>query len=96
MVLYPSGCASNQIGVHSQVKLPDEWQIARALEVEHQDGSITDFAIAPLDRLVDSPLFAGRNYRRYELERDVTLNVFADRPAQAEVSAGRWATSKIW
>ena len=85
VLLYPAGYVSRQIGVRAQLQLPDGWQFACALNALEREGPLVTFGTAPLNTLVDSPLFAGRNYRRYELDPDVALNVFADKPGQVEV-----------
>jgi predicted metalloprotease with PDZ domain len=85
VLLYPAGYAARQIGVRPQVELPDAWEFACALELLQRNGPLVTFATAPLDVVVDSPLLAGKHCRRYALDPQVMLNVFADRPQQAEV-----------
>ena len=67
-----SGCALCVIG--------DEGAQSVASTVTHQR---VQFADTTLERLVDSPLFAGRHFRKFELDADprkpVQLNVVADR-----------------
>lgn len=85
VLLYPSGMPARSVGVLANVILPDEWNFACALEGCGSDKEI-GFKLAPLDVVVDSPLFAGRNYSRYELDdRRVALNVFGDEAAQTQV-----------
>jgi predicted metalloprotease with PDZ domain len=82
VVLYPAGHFARRITVEPTLTLPPEWQFACALDVAERDGSRTRFAPLKLDRLVDSPLFAGRHFRRFDLDESgsVGLNVFADEP----------------
>ena len=58
-----------------------------ASTVTHQRIQFVD---TTLERLVDSPLFAGRHFRKFELDADprnpVQLNVVADRPALLEAT----------
>jgi predicted metalloprotease with PDZ domain len=85
VVLYPAGHTNSQIGVQGRITLPQDWSFACSLEVEDQTETGVSFARAPLNRLVDSPLFAGLHCRRYQIDKQVSLNVFADWADQAEV-----------
>jgi predicted metalloprotease with PDZ domain len=88
LVLYPSGYFVRQITVEPSVHLPTGWQFATALESSSSNGSVTTFKPVPLETLVDSPMFAGRNFRQIDLDpgapAPVRLNVFADRPTLLE------------
>lgn len=93
VLLYPAGMQARSIGVLASVILPDEWSFACALEGCGSDQEI-GFKLAPLDVVVDSPLFAGRHFSRYELDDGrVALSVFGDQAAQVEV--GEPAISSI-
>jgi predicted metalloprotease with PDZ domain len=89
VLLYPAGHYASRIRVSPTLTLPDGWQFASALAVGGRTGPTVTFATVPLDTLVDSPLFAGRHYVRFDLSpgTDVGeyLNVFADRPANLEI-----------
>lgn len=89
-LLYPAGYASRQIPYAASVRLPAGWAYATALDGAQRTGDTVAFAPVSLERLVDSPLYAGRHYRRYELDADprapVGLNVFAERPGELEAS----------
>jgi predicted metalloprotease with PDZ domain len=78
VVLYPAGHFSRGISVDVALTLPDEWEVATALPVQARDGATTRFEQIGLDELIDSPVMAGRHYRRVELDEAVALNVFAD------------------
>jgi predicted metalloprotease with PDZ domain len=82
VVLYPAGHFARRIMVEPSLTLPEDWQFACALDVARQDGDTTHFAPVALDDLVDSPVFAGRHFRRMDLdeEGEVRLNIVADRP----------------
>ena len=82
VVLYPAGYYVRQIKVDAAVKLPDNWQVASALEVVGQEGSTVHFQRTTLDTLVDSPVFAGANVRRETLAPGVHLDIVADEPEQ--------------
>jgi predicted metalloprotease with PDZ domain len=88
VALYPAGHDVRRITVAPSVKLPAGWQFASALpvaaggtpNVAAADGTVT-FAPVAFDVLVDSPIFAGRHFRRIELaggKAPVHLNIVAD------------------
>jgi predicted metalloprotease with PDZ domain len=86
VVLYPAGHFSRGITVQADLKLPPDWKLACALPVRSRDDAITCFEPVGLDELVDSPVMAGRHYRRVSLDEDVALNIFADAPHQLEAT----------
>jgi len=82
VALYPAGYHARRIQVQPTLTLPAGWQFASALEVEGRSGDEVRFKPHDLDTLVDSPLFAGRHFRRIDLapgaRQPVMLNVVAD------------------
>ena len=88
-VLYPAGYFSRQIPFDASVTIPAGWKYATALEALSQKGNTIHFKPTTLNTLVDSPLYAGANYRRIDLSPDpspgatnrVYLNLFGDKPA---------------
>jgi len=89
VVLYPAGYYARQIPVTAKLTVPPSWSIATALEPQPRDGTGTTFARVPLETLIDSPVFAGRYFKRIELDATtkVHLDVFADRPDLLNASA---------
>jgi predicted metalloprotease with PDZ domain len=89
VLLYPASYFARRIPVAAHLKLPPGWSSAGALEVAATDGAMTSFRPVPVDTLVDSPLFAGRNYRRYDLapgqQPAVYLDVFAEQSELMEL-----------
>lgn len=96
VALYPAGHYSNRITLAPSVTLPRGWQFAGALDVApgstantpSADGSVR-FKPVTLDLLVDSPLFAGRNFKRVELgagKAPVHLNIVADQAADLAIT----------
>jgi len=96
VVLYPAGHFARQISVEASLTLPDGWQLACALDQNGQEGSTTRFAPAPLDVLVDSPVFAGRHFRQVPLDAEgqVRLNLVADRPELLDATPEQIAPHK--
>lgn len=85
VLLYPAGYRARDVTVQATLQLPAGWKYATALNPDPQFGAGTDrvaFVAEPLEVLVDSPVFAGRLLRQYELApggaTPVTLSVFAD------------------
>jgi predicted metalloprotease with PDZ domain len=89
VTLYPAGYFARQITVEPSVRLPDGWQFATALETESSSDSLATFKKVSLETLVDSPIFAGRYFKRLDLDpagvAPVHLNVVADRADLLEV-----------
>jgi predicted metalloprotease with PDZ domain len=90
VVLYPAGHFSRRIDYSPSVKLPAGWKFATALDVKSQDGNLVHFKDTPLNTLVDSPLYAGVNFKRVDLSTDsnnrVYLDVFADTPGELDMT----------
>ena len=91
VLLYPAGYDTSRIRIEPSLALPQGWQSASALQVVARDGGTLRYAPVTVTALVDSPVYAGRNYRRIALDADakqpVFLDAFADSPEQLEVSA---------
>ncbi len=90
VLLYPAGHYASRIRVVPNLKLPNGWSFAAALDGASTVGDTTRFAETDLETLVDSPLFAGQYFRRLDLDpgaaRPVRLNLFADRPDLLEAT----------
>ncbi len=88
LVLYPAGYRASAIEVAPQVVLPAGWKFGTALEVEEAQGDATRFKPVSLEALVDSPMFAGRNFKRVAIGAmggaPVNLDIVADKPEQLE------------
>jgi len=80
MSLYPAGYFTRGITVQANVTYPTGWTAASSLDVASRSGSRVAYRPVPYETLVDSPVFAGRHYRREELGNNMNLNIFADEP----------------
>lgn len=82
VVMYPAGYFSRDIPFDVTIKLPQGWKYATALETASDQGSTVTFQQTTLNTLVDSPLYAGLHYKRFDLSPTSTdrvyLDVFAD------------------
>jgi predicted metalloprotease with PDZ domain len=92
VVLYPRGRV-DRIQVMPSVKLPAGWSHATSLKVRNATDATIEFQPVSLEVLIDSPLYAGRNVRRVDLdssgESAVWLNIFADRASQIDLPDDR-------
>lgn len=88
MLLYPAGHAAHAITYQASARYPQGWDAASALTVASRNGDTVSYAPTNLEILVDSPVFAGRYHRMFDLApagtRPVRLNVFADRAKDLE------------
>ncbi|MDG2519913.1 peptidase M61 [Caulobacter segnis] len=83
LALYPAGWFTRQIPVELSLRLPDQWKFGVAMDVAGTADGVTTFKPVSFETLVDSPMFAGRYYRQFDLDpggrSPVKLNVVADR-----------------
>lgn len=84
LAMYPAGYFARRIPVEASIKLPEGWRYGTALETASTTGGVTRFKVTDLETLMDSPMFAGRYFQRYDLDTSgkspVRLNIVADRP----------------
>jgi len=89
LTLYPAGYFARDITVEASVRLPEGWQLATALVTSSSNGGVTAFKPVSIDTLIDSPILAGRYFKRFDLDPSgaapVHLDVVADRPELLEV-----------
>ncbi len=90
VLLYPAGYFTRDIEIETALRLPEGWKFACALEVKSQSGSQVQFKQTTVNTLVDSPLYAGPYFKRFDLstgpDNPVYLDVFAEKPGDLEVS----------
>jgi predicted metalloprotease with PDZ domain len=88
--LYPAGHYARQINTEASLTLPAGWQAGTALEVASKDGNTLHFKPINYDDLVDSPVYAGKYFKRIDLDpgaaTPVHLDVVADDPKYLEVT----------
>lgn len=84
VVLYPAGYDARGIQVKPTLRLPEGWRSGTALDVARRDGAVEHYAPVSLMTLIDSPVFAGRWFRRFALDdksaQPVWLDVVAENP----------------
>jgi predicted metalloprotease with PDZ domain len=88
LLLYPAGYDARRIRFEPSLRLPAGWQYASALETATSERDLNRFQPLPLVDLVDSPVYAGRYFKRFDLDpgakTPVRLNVVADVPELLE------------
>jgi predicted metalloprotease with PDZ domain len=88
LALYPAGYYTRRIQVEASLRLPAGWSYATALETASAVGGLVRFKPVDFDTFVDSPVFAGRHFRQFDLDpggrSPVRLNVVADSPELLE------------
>jgi predicted metalloprotease with PDZ domain len=88
--VYPAGYFSKRIMTEASVKFPAGWQFGSALEVASRDGDTVHFKPIAYDDLVDSPIYAGKYFKRVDLDpgakAPVHLNIVADAPKYLEIT----------
>lgn len=90
VLFYPAGYFSRRIQFAPELRLPEGWKFATSLDVRSQNGNLIQFKNTSLNTLIDSPLYAGVNYKRVDLstgpDNHVFLDVFSDKPEQLEIT----------
>ena len=89
LVLYPAGHWLSTLRGRAAIRLPPGFEAATALRSSSTQGDAIGYAEESLETLFDSPVFAGRNHRRVELDapdapRPVVLQLFADEATDLE------------
>ena len=89
--LYPAGHFARKVSFDVSVKLPAGWDYATALETASKSGDTVKFKTASWETVIDSPLFAGKYMRKFDLDPGgrsrVTLNAMGDEPGQVNPPA---------
>jgi len=92
--LYPAGYYTRRIPIQLTLTLPQGWQYGSALEAEKRangpTADVVTFKPISYDNFVDSPLVAGRYFKRYDMDPGsqvpVWMDLVADDPKELEVS----------
>ena len=83
--LYPAGWFTRRIPIQATVTYPEGWTAVSGLPAKKQ-GAAYVYETTDYETLIDSPVFAGRNYREFKLSDRVDLNVFADEPDELDAT----------
>jgi len=80
MSLYPAGHYVRRIRIKPSVTFPAGFTAATALDGQSARGGKVTWAETSYEVLVDSPIFAGKHYRKVDLGNRVTMHAIADSP----------------
>lgn len=102
VLLLPAGHAVRGITVKPSLRLPDGFIAGTALDATGQSGPRTDFKPVDADTLVDSPVFAGKFRKRFDLDPEaaragrapVFMSVVADSPEELEIKPEQLAAHR--
>ncbi|HET7664337.1 MAG TPA: peptidase M61 [Rhodanobacteraceae bacterium] len=87
--LYPAGYFTNRIQSVASVTLPEGWKYGTALEMSGHEGNTYTFKPVSYMTLVDSPLLAGKYFKRLDISSKksppVHMDIVADSPEDLEV-----------
>ncbi|HEX4497298.1 MAG TPA: hypothetical protein VIE43_16615 [Thermoanaerobaculia bacterium] len=89
LLLYPAGWSVGDIPVEASLRLPPGFQSATSLVAVRAGEDRVTFRPVPLEELVDSPVYAGRYFRRVELVPGavpVRLNLVGEDPSNLAVT----------
>ncbi|MGN6208242.1 M61 family metallopeptidase [Asticcacaulis sp.] len=83
--MYPAGYYAKQIPVQATLKVPAGFGYATGLETDSKSGDTIVFKTTDYDTLIDSPVYAGRYFKTWDLtpkgsDTPVRLNIMADAP----------------
>ncbi len=88
VALYPSGYHAGNIAVTPSLVLPAGWQAGTALELQQRQGDTLRYGTVSFEVLQDSPVYAGRHFKRVDLDPGadvpVMLDIVADAPKYLE------------
>ncbi len=76
--LYPAGYYTRAIKLIPSVTLPAGWTGVAALDGGRQTGNKITYAETDYETFIDSPMFAGKHFKKWDLGNQVTLNIWAD------------------
>jgi predicted metalloprotease with PDZ domain len=91
VLLYPAGYFARRIPFSPELKLLNGWKFATALDVKSQNRDVVSFKEVPLNTLVDSPVYAGANYKRVDLSTGPDNPVYS---IFSQISPSSWRSRR--
>lgn len=93
-VLYQEGAIAEQTPVSVRVRVPKGWGVGSAMATgELRSDGLVDLGHTTLQRLIDSPMIAGKYHNSIEVEGEgvpsTTLQLVADEPSQVRMPRDR-------
>jgi predicted metalloprotease with PDZ domain len=84
VTMYPAGYYVSQINTDASVTLPAGWQAGTALEVASTSGNTITYKSIDYENLLDSPIYAGKYFKRIDLDPGAKTPVHMDIVADAQ------------
>jgi predicted metalloprotease with PDZ domain len=78
VLLYPAGVYAHGVTFKPSIVVPEGWKFAGALELVDQSGAEAHFKPVNLEVLIDSPMYAGKYFKRIDLDPGAKVPVFLD------------------
>ncbi len=78
LLIYPADVPPSEILFEASVKLPANWKFGTALTTASKTDDGASFNPAPFEKLIDSPLLAGRFFKEVALATEVKPGHFLD------------------
>ena len=86
MSFYPAGHYTRRIAIKPTVKFPAGWTAFTALDGQRRSGDTVTWQTVDYETLVDSPIFAGKYAKQWQLDPAVKLDAIADKPKYLELA----------
>lgn len=86
VVFAPTHVPTDAVSIEASLTLPEGWRHGTALAAAGESGGTLKFAPVSLSTLVDSPVLAGRYFRRVDLTPGTTPGYFLDMAADGEAA----------
>jgi predicted metalloprotease with PDZ domain len=84
LLMYPAHIPVSKIPIVPSLTLPEGWKFGTALTTTKQDGAVASFAPVSVEKLVDSPLIAGKYFREIPLAPEIEPKHYLDVAGEAE------------
>ena len=94
MSLYPEGYYTRRIEVVPTVTVPEGWEVFTALDGMARSGDTVSWQQVDYETLVDSPIFAGKYAKQWEVGDNVRLDAVADAPKYLDLAPENLAKFK--
>jgi predicted metalloprotease with PDZ domain len=79
VLVYPAGKNAADVMVSPSIKIPADWKFGTALDAAGSDKTgATSFQTVSLEKLIDSPVLAGRWFREIALAPEITPKHYLD------------------
>ncbi|MCP9221545.1 peptidase M61 [Erythrobacter sp. LQ02-29] len=86
MSFYPAGHYTRRIAIKPTVKFPAGWTAFTALDGQRRSGDTVTWQTVDYETLVDSPIFAGKYAKQWQLDPAVKLDAIADKPKYLDLA----------